>query len=76
MSVRRPVKVGDPFFELLDQQLGSERGLNGEPTATDFLLADLPPIATAFDELIMPIPDRPDYRAALSTGILVPRAGS
>ncbi len=77
MSVRRPVKVGDPFFELLDQQLGSERGLNGEPTATDFLLADLPPIAerfsTAFDELIMPIPDRPDYRAALSTGILVPR---
>ena len=60
MSVRRPVKVGDPFFELLDQQLGSERGLNGEPTATDFLLADLPPIAerfsTAFDELIMPIP--------------------
>ncbi len=77
MSSRRPVKVDDRFFELLDQQLGSERGPNGEPTATDFLLADLPPIAerfsTEFDELIQPIPGRPDYRSALSAGVLVPR---
>ena len=66
-----------PLLRATRPTLGSERGPNGEPTATDFLLADLPPIAerfsTAFEELIMPNPDRPDYRAALSTGILVPR---
>jgi hypothetical protein len=77
VSSRRPVKVDDRFFELLDQQLGSERGPNGEPTATDFLLADLPAIAdrfsTDFDELIQPIPGRPDYRASLSVGVLAPR---
>ncbi len=54
-----------------------ERGPDGEPTATDFLLVDLPPIAdrfaTSFDDLMMPIPDRPDYRSVLSVGTLVPR---
>jgi hypothetical protein len=44
-------------------------GPDGEPTATAFLLADLPPIAeifsTGFDRLMIPIPGRPDYRAAI-----------
>lgn len=77
MSGRRPVRVDERFLELLDQQLPDERGPNGEPSATDFLLVDLPPIAerfaTSFDELMTPIPDRPDYRAVLSVGSLVPR---
>lgn len=67
MSERRPVKVDERFRELLDQQLPAERGPHGEPSATDFLLVDRPPIAerfaTAFDELMTPIPDRSDYRA-------------
>jgi len=67
VSGRRPVKVDERFLELLDNQLGDERGADREPTATDFLLVDLPPIAdrfaTSFDDLMMPIPDRPDYRA-------------
>ncbi len=77
MSRRRPVKVDERFLELLDQQLPDERGPQGEPSATDFLLVDLPPIAerfaTSFDELMTPIPDRRDYRAVLSVGMLVPR---
>ena len=56
MSRRRPVKVDERFLELLDQQLPAERGPQGEPSATDFLLVDLPPIAerfaTSFDELM------------------------
>ena len=74
---RRPVKVDERFLELLDAQLGSERGPNGEPSATDFLLVELPPIAerfaTTFHELMTPIADRPDYRSVLSIGTLVPR---
>ncbi len=77
MTDRRPVKVDDRFLELLDQQLGEHRGPNGEPSATDFLLVDLPSIAdlfaTGFEQLMTPIPDRPDYRAALLVGTLVPR---
>jgi len=77
VSERRPVKVDERFLGLLDEQLGAERGPNGEPSATDFLLVDLPPIAerfaTDFGELMKPIPERPDYRAVLSVGALVPR---
>ncbi len=77
MSERRSVRVDNHFLGFLDIQLGEERGPRGEPTATDFLLVDLPPIAerfaTSFDELMMPIPERPDYRSVLAVGSLVPR---
>ena len=53
MTDRRPVKVDDRFLELLDQQLGEHRGPNGEPSATDFLLVDLPPIADLREHRIM-----------------------
>ncbi|MEO1061347.1 MAG: hypothetical protein AAFZ07_08000 [Actinomycetota bacterium] len=60
---RREVRVAESFFEELDVQLGQERGPNGEPSATDFLVFDLPSIverfATAFDEL-------PEVMAGLS----------
>jgi len=55
MTPRREVRVAPVFFEQLDLQLGAERGPNGEPSATDFLVMDLPAIvakfATAFDSL-------------------------
>lgn len=77
MSAGRPVRVDDRFLALLDTQLGDERGPDGSPTSTDFLLVELPPIAerfsTAFDDLMVPITDRPDYRSVLAVGSLVPR---
>lgn len=55
MTDRREVRVAESFFEELDVQLGSERGPNGEPSTTDFIVIDLPRIvdefALRFDEL-------------------------
>ena len=55
MSSRREVRVADSFFEELDTQLSAERGPNGEPSATDFIVLDLPRIveefSVRFDEL-------------------------
>lgn len=73
---RRAVRCDSSFFEELDRQLGEQRGPNGEPSAGDFLLVELPLIAevfaTRFETLIQPIPGRPDYRSHLTTGVLVP----
>ncbi len=41
---RREVRVAQAFFDQLDGQLGHERGPDGEPSATDFLVVDLPGI--------------------------------
>jgi hypothetical protein len=41
---RREIRVAQAFFEMLDLQLRPDRGLNGEPSATDFLVIDLPEI--------------------------------
>ncbi len=55
MISRREVRVTEAFFEELDAQLGSVRGQTGEPSATDFLVIDLPAVverfASGFDEL-------------------------
>lgn len=52
---RREVRVADSFFDELEAQLGAERGSNGEPSATDFIVVDLPRIveefAMRFDDL-------------------------
>lgn len=45
---RRVVRVSPAFFEQLDEQLGSVRGDAGEPSATDFLVIDLPAIVERF----------------------------
>ena len=78
MSHRRPVRVDSQFFTELDAQLGESRGPNGEPSASDFLLLDLPSIADAFaerfDQLPAMYPDREDYRYLVTTGRLVAAA--
>jgi len=55
VTSRREVRVAESFFEELDQQLGSERGADGWPSSTDFVVIDLPAIverfALGFDEL-------------------------
>ena len=76
MSERRPVRVDQVFFDLLDEQLGEERGPNGEPSSGDFLLVDLPLIAeafaTRFESLSMPNAEHPEFRSFVTSGLLVP----
>ena len=76
MSERRSVRVDPFFFDLLDQQLGEERGPNGEPSSGDFLLVDLPLIAevfaTRFETLAMPDSNRAEFRSFVTSGLLVP----
>lgn len=45
---RRRVRVGEAFFAQLDGQLGPDRGPEGQPSSTDFLVLDLPPVVDRF----------------------------
>lgn len=55
MTRRREVRVAEAFFAELDDRLCAERGPHGKPSATDFIVVDLPEIveqfAAAFDDL-------------------------
>jgi hypothetical protein len=72
---RRTVRVDAQFFTELDAQLGEARGPHGEPSASDFLLIELPTIAETFaerfDELLRLYPERDDYRYLVAGGRLV-----
>lgn len=74
-SDRRVVRVTNAFFDQLDQQLAAERGRAGEPSATDFLVLDLPPIverfATGFDGLPEIIEGVSQARVLVAAGRLV-----
>jgi len=78
LTRRRPVRVDPQFFAELDAQLGESRGEDGEPSSSDFLLIDLPPIAdmfaTSFDDLPVMYEGRMDYRYLVTTGSLVAAA--
>ena len=75
---RRNIRVDPHFFAELDNQLSESRGPNGEPSASDFLVIDLPTISDAFaehfDEFPAVYPDRDDYRYLVVTGKLVKAA--
>ncbi len=75
---RRTVRVDAQFFSDLDAQLRDTRGPNGEPSASDFLLLDLPTIAEVFAESFDSLPamfdGRADYRYLVTTGSLVAAA--
>jgi hypothetical protein len=72
---RRSVRVGQGFFDQLDATLGTSRGPNGEPSATDFLVFELPAIverfATDFDALPEIMEGLPRGRMLIVTGLLV-----
>lgn len=72
---RRTVRVDPQFFGDLDAQLRDTRGPNGEPSASDFILFDLPPIAEvfadSFDDLPAMFDGRSDYRYLVTTGSLL-----
>lgn len=75
MTSRREVRVTELFFDDLDRQLDQERGPNGEPSATDFLVMDLPAIVERFAERFDTLPEvrvgEPAVRVAVGTGVLV-----
>jgi Flp pilus assembly protein TadB len=75
VSQRRLVRIADQFFERLDMLFPSERSGDGLPSATDFLLHEMPPIieklATEFDTTTIPISDESDVRVLLGAGMLV-----
>lgn len=75
MTDRRAVRVDQSFFDDLDRQLGPERGPNGEPSSTDFIVLDLPAIVEEFacgvETMPLAYPDRTDYRAVVVSGTLV-----
>jgi hypothetical protein len=76
--VRRVVRVTDAFFEQLDAQLGADRGPQAEPSATDFLMVELPrrgTIRLGFDDL-PEVVGLPAARVLIASGILVRGFGS
>jgi hypothetical protein len=72
---RRVVRVTDAFFDQLDTYFGSDRGPNGEPSATDFIVLELPAIverfAIDFDGLPQIIDGVPAGRMLITSGVLV-----
>ena len=71
----RTLRVTDTIFEHhLDEQLGLERGPNGEPSATDFLVMELPAIverfATDFDGLPEIVSGLSAAQLLIATGVL------
>jgi hypothetical protein len=72
---RRVVRASPAFFDQLDTQLGAERGPHGQPSATDFLVVEVPAIVEAFaarfDELPLPVEGVPEARMVIGTGKMV-----
>ena len=70
----RRVRFTDSFFDRLDGLLPDERGADGSPSATDFLLYELPRIrdllAIAYEANTLATDD-PDIRVYIGGGVLV-----
>ena len=73
---RRQVRVASSFFDRLDELLPAERGADGTPSATDFLLHDLPTaidlLAEDFVGRTSPVAKDPEIRVLVAAGVLVP----
>lgn len=76
MSRRRTVRVAEGFFERLDELLPPDRGARGEPSATDFLLHEMPTVidrlAEDFEGSSSSAAGRDDLRVLVTGGVLVP----
>lgn len=70
----RQVRFTEQFFNRLELLLPEERGADGTPSITDFLLLDLPTVrddlASNFESRTFPTND-PDVRVYIGTGLLV-----
>ncbi|HYZ99457.1 MAG TPA: hypothetical protein VE575_11945 [Acidimicrobiales bacterium] len=76
MSQRRLVRVAPSFFDRLDELLPGGRTAAGQPSATDFLLHELPRIidrlAQDYESVTLAVPSRPGLRVLITAGALVP----
>jgi hypothetical protein len=72
----RQVRFTEQFFERLDLLLPGERGADGTPSVTDFLLLDLPRVrdrlAGDYEGNTLPTDD-PNVRVYVGAGVLVSR---
>lgn len=70
----REVRVTEQFFSRLDELLPAERPGDGRPSATDFLLYDLPNVieslADGYDRVTMPSGYDGHTRVLVATGLL------
>ncbi|MGI8683941.1 MAG: hypothetical protein ACR2MO_02360 [Acidimicrobiales bacterium] len=77
MSGRRQVRVSPSFFDRLDELLPEERKADGRPSATDFLLHELPSIidllATGYERVTLDVEEVPDVRVVVTAGRLLAR---
>ncbi len=74
MTGRRPVRVNESFFRRLDELLPPQRTASGAPSATDFLLHDMPRIinqlADDFETATLPVDEEPRIRMLIASGSL------
>ena len=74
-AARRRVRVTEALFEQLDEQLGPDRGLRGQPSSTDFLVLELPAIverfAVDFEGLPEIVEGLASGRMLIASGLLV-----
>jgi len=72
----RLVCFTEQFFDRLDLLLPNERGADGTPSVTDFLLLDLPRVRDAlvsdYEGSTLPT-EEPDVRVLIAAGVLVDR---
>lgn len=76
MAIERRVRFTEEFFDRLDELLPEERSADGTPSATDFLVFELPSIrdrlaADALDATLMT--ERSSVRIGITSGVLVDR---
>jgi hypothetical protein len=75
VSGRRIVRVAPEFFTRLDELLPAKRQANGEPSATDFLLHELPRVidrvALDVESSTFVVANDPAVRVFTSSGLLV-----
>lgn len=75
MTRRRQVRVAEGFFDQLDRVLPDERTVGGLPSATDFLLYEMPRLierlATDYEGVTLPVESEPGLRVLITSGILV-----
>ncbi len=71
----RSVRFLPQFFDELDRQLPDDRGIDGSPSAADFLLYDLPSIrdllASDFERYTLATLDTAPVRVFIGSGTLV-----
>lgn len=71
----RIIRFLESFFDDLDSQLPAERSADGEPSATDFLLYELPrlrdQLASDFDGNTLALPGLAPLRMMIGAGTLV-----